>query len=100
MTPGWAKHWPRLIEEKIRNVDPEKIAELSQMDVKEKFKMALGSSVYKRVIGIELNFIDKSNFRARCNDFASHFNSEVVIREGTINTLRDSFNKALKEIEK
>ena len=99
MTPGWAKLWPRLIEEKTRNVDPEKIAELSQMDVKEKFKMALGSSDYKRVIGIELDFIDKSNFRARCKEFASHFNSEVVMKEGTINTLRDSFDKALKEME-
>jgi len=100
MTHGWAKHWPRLLEEKTRNVGPKKMAELSQMDVKEKFKMALGSSDYKRVIGIELDFIDKSNFRAKCKEFASNFNSEVVIREGTINTLRDSFDRALKEIEK
>ncbi|NMC77627.1 MAG: DUF1638 domain-containing protein [Candidatus Methanofastidiosa archaeon] len=99
MTPGWAKHWPKLLEEKTRNVDPEKKAELSKMDVKEKFKMALGSSDYKRVIGIELDFIDKLNFRARCNEFAANFNSEVVIREGNINTLRNSFDKALKELE-
>ena len=30
------------------------------MDVKEKFKMTFGSSDYKRVIGIELDFIDKA----------------------------------------
>lgn len=100
MTPGWAKLWPRLLEEKTKNIDSKRLAELSEMDIKDKFKMALGSSDYKKVIGIELDFIDKSNFRARCNEFASHFNSEVVIREGTINTLRDSFEKALKEIEK
>ncbi|KYC53070.1 MAG: hypothetical protein AMQ22_00464 [Candidatus Methanofastidiosum methylothiophilum] len=100
MTPGWAKHWPRLLEEKTRNVDSKRMAELSKMDVKEKFKMALGSSDYKRVIGIELDFIDKLNFRARCKEFASHFNSEIVIREGTIDTLRESFEKALKELEK
>jgi len=100
MTPGWAKHWPRLLEEKTRNVDAKRMAEFSEMDIKEKFKLTLGSSDYKRVVGIELDFIDKSNFRARCNEFASNFNSEVVIREGTINTLRDSFEKALKEIEK
>ena len=100
MTPGWAKHWPRLLEEKTRNLDPKRMAEISEMDTKEKFKMTFGSSDYKRVVGIELDFIDKSNFRAKCNEFASYFNSEVVIREGTINTLRDSFDKALKEIEK
>ncbi|KYC45869.1 MAG: hypothetical protein APG12_00558 [Candidatus Methanofastidiosum methylothiophilum] len=100
MTPGWAKLWPRLIEEKTRNVDSNKMEELSKMDVKEKFKMALGSSDYKKVIGIELDFIDKSNFRARCKEFASHFNSEVVIREGTIDSLKGSFEKALKELEK
>ena len=76
------------------------MAEISEMDIKEKFKLTFGSSEYKRVIGIELDFIDKANFRAKCNEFASYFNSEVIIREGTINTLRDSFDKALKEIEK
>lgn len=100
MTPGWAKHWPRLLEEKAINLDSKRIAEISSMDVKEKFKMVFGSSDYKRVVGIELDFIDKSNFRDKCKEFASHFNSEVVIREGHIDTLRDSFNKALKEIEK
>jgi hypothetical protein len=100
MTPGWAKLWPRLLEEKTKNIDTKRLAELSEMNVREKFKMTLGSSDYKRVIGVELDFIDKPNFRARCNEFASHFNSEVVIREGTINSLRDSFEKALKEIEK
>ncbi|NPV51221.1 MAG: DUF1638 domain-containing protein [Candidatus Methanofastidiosum sp.] len=100
MTPGWAKLWPRLLEEKTKNIDPKRLAELSEMDVKDQFKVALGSSEYKKVIGIELDFIDKANFRARCNEFASHFNSEVVIREGTINSLRDSFEKILKEIEK
>ena len=100
MTPGWAKHWPRLLEEKTRNVDSKRMAELSKMNVKEKFRMTLGSSDYKRVVGIELDFIDSSSFRARCKEFASHFNSEVVIREGNINTLRNSFEKALKEIEK
>lgn len=100
MTPGWTKLWPRLLEEKTKNIDTKRMAELSEMDVKEKFKMALGSSDYKRVIGIELDFIDKFNFRARCKEFASHFNSEIVIREGTIDTLRESFKKALKEIDK
>ncbi|MCC7572099.1 MAG: DUF1638 domain-containing protein [Candidatus Methanofastidiosum sp.] len=100
MTPGWAKHWARLLEEKTRNLDSKRMAELSEMNIKEKFNLTLGSSDYKRVIGIELDFIDKSNFRAKCKEFASHFNSEVVIREGTINSLRDSFNRALKEIEK
>ena len=100
MTPGWAKHWPKLLEEKTRGLDSKRIVELSEMDVKEKFNLALGSSDYKKVIGIELEFIRKSNFRARCKEFASHFNSEVVIREGTIDTLRNSFKKALKEIEK
>lgn len=100
MTPGWAKHWPKLLEEKTRNVDPKKMAELSQMDVKDKFKLTLGSSDYKKVIGIELDFIDKDNFRVRCNEFASHFNSEVVIRQGNINVLRGSFERALKEIER
>ncbi|MDX9798105.1 MAG: DUF1638 domain-containing protein, partial [Bacteroidales bacterium] len=70
MTPGWTKLWPRLLEEKTKNIDTKRMAELSEMDVKEKFKMALGSSDYKRVIGIELDFIDKFNFRARCKEFA------------------------------
>lgn len=85
---------------KDKNIDTKRMAELSEMDVKEKFKMALGSSDYKKVIGIELDFIDKLNFRARCKEFASHFNSEIVIREGSIDTLRESFGKALKEIDK
>jgi len=100
MTPGWAKHWPKLLEERTKNIDTKRMAELSEMDVKEKFMLTFGSSDYKRVIGIELDFIDKSNFRAKCKEFASCFKSELVIREGTINTLRDSFGKALKELEK
>jgi len=76
------------------------MAELSEMNVKEKFRMVLGSSDYKKIVGIEFDFIDKANFRDRCNEFASHFNSDVIIKEGNIDILRDSFEKALKEIEK
>jgi len=100
MTPGWAKLWPKLLEEKTRNIDSKKMAELSEMNVKEKFRMVLGSSDYKKIVGIEFDFIDKANFRDRCNEFASHFNSDVIIKEGNIDILRDSFEKALKEIEK
>ncbi len=99
MTPGWAKYWPKLIEEKMRNLDSKRKAEVSDASVKEKFKLALGSSDYKKVIGIEPEFTDKKEFRARCKEFASHFNSELVIKDGNIETLRESFDKALKELK-
>lgn len=99
MTPGWTKYWPKLIEEKMRNLDSKRKAEVSEASVKEQFKLALGSSDYKKVIGVEPDFTDKAKFRARCEEFASHFNSEVVIKEGSIKILKESFDKALKELK-
>lgn len=84
VTPGWLKHWETLLVKELHCPDIPTV------------KWIFDRTGYKRCLMVNTGIADYEKYRAETEHFAKIFNFYIEEAEGTLDLLKDSFDRAKK----
>jgi hypothetical protein len=104
MTLGWSRHWDKIAKERAEMLGPEHMEELARklgikkLDGLENLKIIFDHTKYKRLLALELGFEDKTEYKTKCEDFASCLNLGLCYRKGTLKLLENTIKESIKDL--
>ena len=104
MTLGWSRHWDKIAKERAEMLGPEHMEELARklgikkLDGLENLKIIFDHTKYKRLLALELGFEDNTEYKAKCEDFASCLDLGLCYRKGTLKLLENTIKESIKDL--
>ena len=104
MTIGWSRHWDKIAKERAEILGPEHMEQLAKrlgikkLDGLENLKLIFDHTKYKRLLALELGIENDSEYKSKCEDFASCLNLGLCYRKGTLELIESAIRESLIEL--
>jgi len=104
MTIGWSRHWDKIAKERAEILGPEHMEQLAKrlgikkLDGLENLKLIFDHTKYKRLLALELGIENDSEYKSKCEDFASCLNLDLCYRKGTLELIESAIKESLIDL--